>query len=112
VVEKFGVQQKGIINGITIAGKQESIVRASGAGVVTYTGPLRGYGQVVIIRHDGVYYSVYAHLSKIDVQKGKTVKALEPVGKAGYVASAGCYGVHFQLYRRESAVNPLTHLTG
>ncbi|MDR2734180.1 MAG: LysM peptidoglycan-binding domain-containing protein [Spirochaetota bacterium] len=112
VVEKFGVQQKGIINGITIAAKKEAEVRAAASGVVTYTGPLRGYGQVVIIRHDGLYYSVYANLSQVWAEEGNTINARSPVGKAGFVQSAGCYGVHFQLYRQSSAVNPLSYLAG
>jgi murein DD-endopeptidase MepM/ murein hydrolase activator NlpD len=113
VVEKFGVQQKGIINGITIAAAQkEAEVHAAASGVVTYSGPLRGYGQVVIIRHDGVFYSVYANLSQIWAEKGNTIVARTPVGKAGFVQSAGCYGVHFQLHRQSSAVNPLSYLAG
>jgi len=112
VVEKFGVQQKGIINGITIAAKKESEVRAAASGVVTYSGPLRGYGQMVIIRHDGLYYSVYANLSQVWAEEGNTINARTPVGKAGFVQSVGCYGVHFQLYRKSSAVNPLSYLAG
>ena len=112
VVEKFGVQQKGIINGITIAAQKETEVRAAAAGTVTYCGPLRGYGQVVIIRHDGVFYSVYANLSHIQVRQGSHVGAREAVGRTGFVQSAGSHGVHFQLYRQENAVNPLTYLAG
>jgi murein DD-endopeptidase MepM/ murein hydrolase activator NlpD len=111
VVERFGVQQQGIINGITISAPQETEVRAAAAGTVTYCGPLRGYGQVVIIRHDGVFYSVYANLSQIHVRQGSLIGAREVVGRTGFVQSVGRHGVHFQLYRQSSAVNPLSYLT-
>jgi len=116
VVEKFGIPQKGIINAITIGAKQETEVRSAAAGTVTYAGPFRGYGQVVIIRHDNLYYSVYANLSQIQVQKGRAVAAREAIGRTGFIAGAGSHGVHFQLYKgenaKEKAVNPLAYLAG
>ncbi len=110
IVEKFGVKDKGIVNGITIAAGTSSDVRCAAPGEVAYADSLRGYGRMVIVRHEGGYHSIYAHLSKISVSKGQRIQGLTVVGQAGSIPGTGQAGVHFQLYSKGRAVDPLVHL--
>lgn len=110
IVEKFGVKDKGIVNGITIAAGTSYDVRCAAPGEVAYADSLRGYGRMVIVRHEGGYHSIYAHLSKISVSKGQRIQGQTVVGQAGSIPGTGQSGVHFQLYSKGRAVDPLVHL--
>lgn len=110
IVEKFGIKDKGIVNGITIAAGGSSEVRCVATGEVAYADSLRGYGKMVVVRHEGGYHSIYAHLEKITVHKGQRVTPQTIVGQAGRIPGSSQLGVHFQLYSKGRAVDPLMHL--
>jgi len=96
--------------GIDIIGRLKQAVRATAAGVVAYSGDgLRGYGKLIIIKHNDEYLSAYAHNRKILVKEGQKVKAGQKIAEMG---SSGTNRVklHFEIRRAGKPVNPLRYL--
>lgn len=95
--------------GIDIKGKKGDSVLAAASGNVVYAGSgLRGYGKLIIIKHNDVYLSAYAHNSKIRVKEGQYVKAGQ------YIANIGSSGsrtegakLHFEIRRNGKPIDPL-----
>lgn len=106
VIESFTLRNKGI----DIAGRQGQPVLATAAGEVVYSGNgLRGYGNLIIIKHNDNYLSAYAHNHKLWVHEGQHVKALQRIADMG---SSDCRLVklHFEIRRGGRPVNPLMFL--
>ena len=83
---------------------------AAAAGTVVYAGQgLRGYGNLVIIKHDDTYLSAYAHTSRILVREQEVVKAGQKIAEIG---STGTDKVklHFEIRRNGKPVDPLEYL--
>jgi len=96
--------------GIDIAGSRGQPVVASGAGTVVYVGnQLRGYGNLVMIKHGEDYITAYAHNETLLVNNGQKVKAGEKIATMG---SSGADGVqlHFQIRYRATAIDPQRYL--
>ncbi|HEX7045101.1 MAG TPA: peptidoglycan DD-metalloendopeptidase family protein [Burkholderiales bacterium] len=96
--------------GIDIAGTAGQDVRAAAAGKVVYQGSgLRGYGQLIIIKHNADYLSAYAHCGAIYVQEGSVIRAGQKIAAMG---SSGTDRVklHFEIRRRGVPVDPLDFL--
>ncbi|WP_313668876.1 amidase activator ActS [Atlantibacter sp.] len=96
--------------GIDIAGSRGQPVVASGAGTVVYVGnQLRGYGNLVMIKHGEDYITAYAHNEALLVNNGQKVKAGEKIATMG---SSGADGVqlHFQIRYRATAIDPQRYL--
>jgi lipoprotein YgeR len=96
--------------GIDIAGSRGQPVYASGAGSVVYAGnQLRGYGNLVMIKHGEDYITAYAHNDTILVSTGQKVKAGQKIATMG---SSGASSVllHFQLRYRATAIDPQRYL--
>jgi len=96
--------------GIDIAGQRGQPVVASGAGTVVYAGnQLRGYGNLVMIKHSEDYITAYAHNDSLLVNNGQKVKAGEKIATMG---STGADGVqlHFQIRYRATAIDPQRYL--
>ncbi len=97
-------------NGIDIGGRPGQAILAAAPGTVVYQGSgLRGYGQLIIIKHDADYLSAYAHNAKIYVQEGDVVKRGQKIAEMG---STGTDRVklHFEIRARGVPVDPLDHL--
>ncbi|MES2677820.1 MAG: M23 family metallopeptidase [Pseudomonadota bacterium] len=112
IISKFGPKPGGLYNdGINIKAKNGDNVKATEDGVVAYVGnELRGYGNLIIIKHSGGWISAYAHLDKSKVKRGAKVKKgqnIATVGSTGNVKSAQLY---FGLRKGREAVNPQTYL--
>ena len=96
--------------GVGIGGKTGEPVFAAGGGRVVYIGTgLRGYGQLIIIKHNDTYLSAYAHNSKI------LVKEAQPVTKGQKIAEIGATDadrpmLHFEIRKNGKPVDPLTYL--
>src|SRR5690606_604831 len=75
IVSSFGAKGGGLYNdGINIAAEPGEIVRAAENGVVAYAGnELRGYGNMLLVRHSGGWISAYAHNGELLVRRGQTV---------------------------------------
>lgn len=96
--------------GIDIAGKRGQAVQASAGGIVVYAGnALRGYGNLVIIKHSDDYLSAYAHNDKVLVKEQQAVKAGQKIASMG---SSGSNSVrlHFEIRYKGKSVNPLRYL--
>ncbi|MFP5441526.1 MAG: peptidoglycan DD-metalloendopeptidase family protein [Gammaproteobacteria bacterium] len=93
--------------GIALAGNAGDAVRAARGGRVVYTGSsLVGYGQLVIIKHDDVYLSAYAHNSKLLVKEGEQVKAGQVIAEMGSSGTDRTQ-LHFEVRRNGDPIDPL-----
>jgi lipoprotein NlpD len=92
--------------GIDIAAKEGDPVSAAADGVVFYVGSaLRGYGNLVILKHSEEFTSVYAHNSKVLVKKDQAVKRGDRIAEAGK-SDAATPGLHFEIRRGGRPVDP------
>lgn len=92
--------------GVDIAGKVGDPVVAAAAGVVSYAGSgLRGYGNLVVLRHNGTYLSVYAHNSKILVKEKQTVTKGQKIAEIGSTDSDSPR-LHFEIRRQGKPADP------
>jgi murein DD-endopeptidase MepM/ murein hydrolase activator NlpD len=85
-------------------------VTAMKAGTVEFAGEQRGYGLVVVLRHGGSVRTLYAHLSKIQVQRGQQVDSRQVIGLSGKSGNATGAHLHFEVQRWGRAEDPVTLL--
>ena len=96
--------------GVDIAGKAGDPVIAAGDGKVVYSGTgLRGYGKLVIIKHNNTYLSAYAHNQNILVTEGQSVTKGQKIAEMGNT-DADQVKLHFEVRRQGKPVDPLKHL--
>lgn len=96
--------------GLDIAGERGQAVRAAAAGKVVYAGnALRGFGQLIILKHNDDYISAYAHNQQLLVQEQQWVNAGETIAKMGDT-DAEQVKLHFQVRLRGVSVNPRNYL--
>ena len=96
--------------GIDISGSRRQAVNAAAAGRVVYAGnALRGYGNLIIIKHNDDFLSAYAHNDSILVKDQQEIKAGQQIAKMG---STGTNGVklHFEIRYKGKSVDPLRYL--
>ena len=97
--------------GIDIAGSTGQAINAVAPGKVIYSGSdLRGYGKLVIIKHNKTYLSVYAHNSKIVVKEGQSIAAGQKIAEMGNTDS-NSVNLHFEIRRLGKSVDPAKYLT-
>lgn len=93
--------------GISIGGNAGDPVRAAREGQVVYTGSsLVGYGELVIVKHDDVFLSAYAHNSRLLVREGDKVKAGQAIAGMGSTG-ADRVKLHFEIRRNGQPVDPV-----
>lgn len=96
--------------GIDIAGTTGQAILAASSGKVIYTGSdLRGYGKLVIVKHNKTYLSVYAHNSKIVAKEGQIVTAGQKIAEMGNTDSS-TVKLHFEIRRLGKSVDPAKYL--
>jgi lipoprotein NlpD len=96
--------------GIDIAGQTGQAINAASAGKVIYSGSdLRGYGKLVIVKHNKTYLSVYAHNSKIVVKEGQSVVIGQKIAEMGNTDS-NTTKLHFEIRRLGKSVDPAKYL--
>ncbi|WP_245727983.1 peptidoglycan DD-metalloendopeptidase family protein [Nitrosovibrio tenuis] len=106
VLEGFSESTKGI----DISGKPGQAVTASAAGKVVYSGAgLRGYGKLIIIKHNNTYLSAYAHNNKILVKEGQAVAKGQKIAEMGNT-DTDLVKLHFEIRKNGKPVDPLKHL--
>jgi len=112
LLSTFGPKQGGLHNdGINIAATQGATVRAAAPGVVAYAdNGLKGFGWLVLIKHGDGWVTAYAHNEAVLVKRGDTVRAGEPIARAGATGSVDRPQLHFEIRRGRRAVDPLKHL--
>lgn len=98
--------------GINIAGRNGDPVFATAAGKVVYSGDgLRGYGNLIIIKHNRLFLTAYAHNSVVLVQEGEWVKAGQKIAEIGNTGTQRTM-LHFEIRRGGQPINPLVYLSG
>jgi len=107
IIATFG---EGGNKGVDIAGSAGQPVNAAAAGKVVHTGTtLRGYGKLIIIKHNKSYFSVYAHNSQILVKEGQSVVRGQKIAEMGDT-DADRVKLHFEIRRLGKPVDPLKYL--
>ncbi len=96
--------------GVKISGQSGEAVLASASGAVVYSGNgLRGYGNLIIIKHNDTYLSAYAHNSKILVKEGDSVTKGQKIAEMGNTDS-DTVQLHFEIRKNGKPVDPLIYL--
>lgn len=113
IISRFGVKASGLRNdGINIRAPKGSPVLATENGVVAYVGnELRGFGNLVLIKHDGGWISAYAHTDRLSVAKGDRVRRGQKIATVGDTGGVSEPQLHFELRRNKQAVNPQQYLS-
>ena len=107
VIERF---DEGKSKGIGIAGKSGDAVQSAADGKVVYAGnSLRGYGNLVIVKHDNTYLTAYAHNKTLLVKEGDMVKKSQKIAEMGNT-DADRVKLHFELRKNGKPVDPIAYL--
>jgi murein DD-endopeptidase MepM/ murein hydrolase activator NlpD len=114
VIAGYGAKTNGKSNdGINLAVPEGTPVKAAEDGVVAYSGnELKGYGNLVLIRHSNGYVTAYAHASELLVKRGDTIKRGQVIAKSGQSGEVGSPQLHFEIRKGSSPVDPLQFLNG
>lgn len=112
IVAGFGPAGKGLHNdGINIAVAQGTEVRAADNGVVAYAGnELRGFGNLLLIKHADGWTTAYAHNEVLLVQRGDQVRRGQVIARVGKTGNVTTPQLHFEVRTGTQAVDPLLHL--
>ena len=106
----FGPRGSSFHDGIDIAAPEGTPILAIEAGEVIYSDQLRGYGNMVILRHAGGIVSVYAHNESNLVREGQSVVRGEVVARVGSTGRVSGPHLHFEIRRNNAAQDPLRYL--
>lgn len=114
VITGYGAKNNGKQNdGINVAVPEGTPVKAAEDGVVAYSGSeLKGYGNLILVRHSNGYVTAYAHASELMVKRGDTIKRGQIIAKSGQTGEVGSPQLHFEIRKGSSAVDPLQFLNG
>ena len=114
VISGFGSKPDGVKNdGINIAVPAGTSIKAAENGVVAYAGnELEGYGNLILIRHQGDWVTAYAHTSRVLVQRGDKVRRGQIIAQAGQTGSVDRPQLHFELRQGSKPVDPAPHMSG
>ncbi len=100
-------------DGINIAVPEGTSVKAAESGVVAYAGnELKGYGNLILIRHPNGFVSAYANNGDIEVKRGETVKRGQVIAKSGQSGNVASPQLHFELRKGATPVDPTLYLAG
>jgi len=109
IIEKFS-GKVATRKGIDISGRLGQAVKASAGGRVVYSGSgLRGYGRLIIVKHNERYLSAYAHNRKLLVKEGQQVKQGQTIAEMGR-SGTDRVKLHFEIRREGTPVDPLRYL--
>jgi murein DD-endopeptidase MepM/ murein hydrolase activator NlpD len=100
-------------DGINISVPAGTSVRAAENGVVVYAGDgLKGYGNLVLIKHPNGFVSAYGNNGELDVKRGETVKRGQIIAKSGDTGNVNAPQLHFELRKGSTPVDPTQYLAG
>ena len=111
IIKKFGPDKNGTHNdGINIAAPLGSAIKAAADGKIVYVGnELRGYGNLIIIKHSGNILTAYAHSNEVIVAKNQTVKKGDKIATVGATGNVSSPQLHFGVRQGRKAVNPTNY---
>lgn len=110
LISSFGIRNGVMHDGVDIAAPTGTPVHAAAAGKVIYAGWLRGYGNVLILRHRENYVTVYAHNAVNLVKEGQRVRRGEVIADVGRTGRTARPNLHFEVRHNNVASNPLAYL--
>src|SRR5262245_21766341 len=114
VISGFGASANGQQNdGINIAVPENTPVKAAEDGVVAYAGSeLKGYGNLVLVRHPNGYVTAYAHAKELLVKRGDQVKRGQVIARSGQTGNVNAPQLHFEIRKGAAPHDPIKFLTG
>ncbi len=110
VSSKFGIRNGRRHDGLDISAPKGTPIKASDGGKAVFVGKMRGYGNIVLLRHRGEFFTAYAHNQKNLIKKGQVVKKGQVIAKVGRSGRATGNHVHFEIRNGQDARNPLFFL--
>jgi len=112
VIAGFGAKINGVSNdGINVAVPEGTPIKAAEDGVVAYAGnELKGYGNLVLLRHANGYVSAYANASELMVKKGDSVKRGQVIAHSGQTGNVTSPQLHFEIRKGSTPVDPMQFL--
>ncbi len=114
IIAGFGPRPNGAQNdGINLAVPEGTPIKAADDGVVAYAGnELKGYGNLVLIRHANGFVSAYANASELLVKRGDTIKRGQVIAHAGQTGNVTSPQLHFEIRKGATPVDPTKYLGG
>jgi murein DD-endopeptidase MepM/ murein hydrolase activator NlpD len=110
ITSLFGIRNGRRHDGIDLSAKTGTPIKAAGPGKVVFSGRMKGYGNLIIIRHRDDFFTVYAHNDKNKVGKGDNVKDRQTIATVGRTGRATGPHLHFEVRHGQKARNPLFFL--
>jgi murein DD-endopeptidase MepM/ murein hydrolase activator NlpD len=112
IISTFGPKADGLHNdGINIKAVRGAPVRAAESGTIVYVGDdLKGYGNLVLIRHKNKMMTAYAHLEKSLVEKGDSVQRGQAIGTVGSSGQVDSPQLHFEIRQGTTALDPAKYI--
>lgn len=110
IMSGFGWRNGSRHDGIDIAAHQGTPIKAADEGKVIFAGTMRGYGNLILLRHEDDFLTAYAHNSVNLAKKGTSVKRGDVIGKVGRTGRATGPHLHFEVRHGQTARNPLFFL--
>lgn len=112
VLSSYGGKSEGLQNdGINIAAPRGAPVVAAENGVVAYAGnELRGFGNLLLVKHSGGWITAYAHNETLLVKRGDKIKKGQTIAKVGSSGSVQKPQLHFELRKGKKAIDPIKYL--
>jgi murein DD-endopeptidase MepM/ murein hydrolase activator NlpD len=114
VIAGYGPSSTGQQNdGINIAVPENTPIKAAEDGVVAYAGnELKGYGNLVLVRHPNGYVTAYAHAKELLVKRGDQIKRGQVIARSGQTGSVNAPQLHFEVRKGASPLDPIKFLNG
>ena len=114
VIAGYGPTTHGPENdGINIALPENTPVKAAEDGVVAYAGnELKGYGNLVLVRHPNGYVTAYAHAKELLVKRGDQIKRGQVIARSGQTGNVNTPQLHFEIRKGSSPLDPTRFLNG
>jgi murein DD-endopeptidase MepM/ murein hydrolase activator NlpD len=111
IITGFGPHSGQQNDGIDLAVPEGTSVKAAEDGVVAYAGnELKGYGNLVLVRHQNGYVTAYAHASELMVKRGDQVKRGQIIARAGQTGNVTAPQLHFEIRKGKVPVDPVQFL--
>lgn len=112
IISDYGSHGAGQYNdGINIAGKTGTAIKAADAGTVVYANDeLKGYGHLILIKHANGWITAYAHNDKLLVKKGQKVSKGQKIATMGQTGNVSSPQLHFEIRYKTKVVNPKSYL--
>lgn len=110
VMSGFGIRRGRRHDGVDISAKGGTPIKAAADGKVVFSGRMRGYGNLIVMKHEDDYFTAYAHNRRNLAKKGRKVKQGEVIAQVGRTGRATGNHVHFEVRKGQKAMDPMNFL--